>query len=41
MLVGGLHDGGYVEQSEKVLHHLVHAGGNSGVLWLVDQMQVL
>ena len=41
MLVGGLHDGGYVEQAEKVLHHLVHGEGNSGVLWLVDQMHVL
>ena len=41
MLVGGLHDGGYVEHAEKVLHQLVHDEGNMGVLWLVDQMEAL
>ena len=41
MLVGGLHDGGYVEEAEKVLHQLVHDEGNRGVFWLVDQMEAL
>ena len=41
MLVGGLHDGGYIERAEQVLHRLVHSEGNNGVLWLVDQMEAL
>ena len=41
MLVGGLHDGGYIEQAEQVLHRLVHSEGNDAVLWLVAQMEAL
>jgi len=41
MLVGGLHDGGYIEQAEHVLCQLVHREGDAGVLWLVDQMEAL